>query len=47
MIILAVEQIFLMVLVSDTSLDENLDVASLHNMFNNIAIEPIFSFHEE
>jgi hypothetical protein len=29
-----------MVLVSDTLLDEKKNVASLHNMFNNIAIEP-------
>jgi hypothetical protein len=36
-----------MALVSDNPLDEKNYVASLHNMFNNIAIEPNILLHEK
>jgi hypothetical protein len=35
-----------MVLILDTPLDEKFYVASLHNMFNNIAIEPNILLHK-
>jgi hypothetical protein len=36
-----------MALVSDTLLDEKNYVASLHNMFDNIVVEPNISLHEK
>jgi hypothetical protein len=36
-----------MALISDTPLDEIFYVASLHNMFNNIAIEPNILLREK